>query len=433
MNKTYLTNVTLTDGSRRDVCLGGGASGCGDSPWPGIKLREPIRCTPAGEMSVPNGARHIDAAGKLLMPALFDLHAKVEIAGCSKRESVMRTGQAAQQGGVWGMLVMPTPGFCFDNSDKLDSFRDMVLHRSAAEMLPAGCISIGMQGEQQAPYNTLMARGVNILSDAGRMPHSLLMLHRAMKYAASTGYIFALAGDVPELTRNTYMHPGTTSYRLGLHGTPSCAEEIGLETIIRLAQDAGTKLHVQTVSTAGGVEIIRRAKAAGCRVTAEVALHHLLFTHEAVGDYDTTFKTLPPLRDRADCEALIAGVKDGTIDCIVSDHTPCIPFAKKQDFITAPQGMVMLDTMLPAIYTHLVKPGLLSWDDVVRACCVNPLRVLARSEEMDDEEEGISRGVPLLLFDPTACSSVTPDTLPCGTLNSPFLGQELCGSVTLPI
>ena len=384
---------------------------------------------PAGQMDIPAHARVIDASGKLILPALFDLHAKVEIEGRSKRESVTRTGQAAVQGGVWGMLVQPTPGFMFDNSSALDSFREAVGQRSAAEMIPAGCISQGMQGEQQAPYNTLAARGIRILSDGGERPGNLLMLHRAMKYVAELDMVMAIRGDVPSITANTCMHPGTTAYQLGLHGTPACAEEIGIEIIVRLAQDAGCRLHVQTVSTAEGVEIIRRAKAAGCKVTAEVALHHLLYTHENVGDYDTNYKTLPPLRDKADTEALLAGVKDGTIDCIVSDHTPCTPFAKKQDFSTAPQGMCMLDHMLPTLYTMLVKPGKLSWDELVRACCTNPCR-LAAPEVMDEDEP---EGMPLLLFDPEGSTLVSPDTLPCGTLNTPLLGQSLLGSVTLPL
>lgn len=421
MNKTYITNATCAlSGQRRTFCLDAAQ---GHSLWEGVA------CS-AQEYTgdIPEGARTIDAGGRLLLPALFDMHAKVEIEGCSKRESVTRTGQAAIQGGVWGMLVMPTPGFLFDNADKLDSFRDAVAQRSAAEMVPAGCISQGRQGEQQAPYNTLAARGVNILSDAEHVPGNLLMLHRAFKYAAELGMTFALRGDVPALTEKTYMHPGTTSYILGLHGAPACAEEIGLETMIRLARDAGARLHIQTVSTAESVAIIRRAKAEGADITAEVALHHLLYTHEDVGDYNTVFKTLPPLREQADTQALLEGVRDGTIDCIVSDHTPCIPFAKKQDFISAPQGMVWLDVMLPALYTYLVKPGHLTWKDLIRVCCINPVRIVSPH----DQEEDTACIVPVLLFDPQESFTLTADRLACGTLNTPLLGKKLYGSVTLP-
>lgn len=421
MNHRYITNaVWAPTGQALDLKFGlvESTTSLFIDEVPLIGVRE---TAPAGSMDIPAGAEVTDAGGKLLLPTLFDLHAKVEISGLTKRESIMRTGQAAQQGGVGGLLVMPTPGFTFDSSNALDSFREMVYRYSAVDMEPAGCITLGMSGEQQAPYNTLAARGVTLLSDAEHVPSSLLMLHRAMKYVAPLGLTFAIRGDVPALTEKTYANPGPTSYRLGLHGTPACAEEIGLETIIRLAADAGAKLHIQTVSTAGGVEIIRRAKAAGCAVTAEVALHHLLYTDECIGDYDTTYKVLPPLRTQADCDALLAGVKDGTIDCIVSDHTPCLPFAKKQDFISAPQGMVALDFMLPTLYTDLVKPGKLSWAELVSSCCTKPAAIAGTTPRR------------LLLFDPAASTVVSPENLPCGTLNTPLLGQRVDGAVALPI
>lgn len=429
MTNTYIRNATwVLDSKQYDFCLGQDSETVCELN--GFQLPGIERIAPAGELEIPAGAPRVhDATGKILMPALFDMHASIEIEGRSKRECVSRAGQAAIAGGVWGMLVIPTPGFCFDNAATLDSFHDAVTQRSAAEMLTAGCISQGMKGEQQALYNTLAARGVSILSDGVNPPSNLLMLHRAMKYASEIGMTFALRGDVPALTANTCIQPGVTSYNLGLHGTVPCAEEIGIDTALRLAADAGAKVHVQTVSTAKGVDIIRRAKAAGQQVTAEVALHHLLFTHENIGDYDTTYKTLPPLRDAADCEALLEGVKDGTIDCIVTDHTPCTPFAKKQDFTTAPQGMIGLDTFLQAIYTHLVKPGKLSWEDVVRACCINPVNIA----NPIDLEEDVPSAAPLLLFDPEISFEVGADNLPCGTLNTPFLGTTLNGSITLPL
>ena len=416
MNKLYIRNATDINGKAVDCSLGRSGS--------------EVTTAPAGSLAIPQGAtRIIDAHGKILLPALFDLHATIEIPGRSKRESVSRAGQAALNGGVWGMLVMPSEGFMFDNYATLDSFRDAVSQRSATEMYAAGCISLGMKGQQQAPYNTMAARGVSILTDAGRMPVSLLMLYRAMKYAGELGLTFAIRGDVPELTQNTCINVGATSYRLGLHGTPPCAEEIGIETVLRLAADAGARVHIQTVSTAEGVAIIRRAKAQGVKVTAEVALHHLLYTDEDIGDYDTNFKTLPPLRSRGDVDALLAGVKDGTIDCIVSDHSPCTPFAKKQDFISAPQGMVSLDTFLPAIYTHLILPGKLSWADVVRTCSENPCRIAnPQDPEMDTELTP-----PLMLFDAEARVTVSESQLSCGTLNTPLLGSTLCGAVTLPL
>ncbi len=424
MTKTYIINATWAmTGDVIDFC-----PDSGDSPS-AIFINDvclhSVEAAPAGELSIPQGARVIDAQGKLLLPALFDLHASIELPGRSKRECIVRAGQAAHNGGVWGMLVMPSRMFLFDNSPALDSFTDMVSLRSAAEMYAAGCISLGMGGEQQAPYNTLAARNVRVLSDGETPPANLLMLHRAMKYASELGLTFAVRGDLPAISHNTCMHPGKTSYSLGLHGTPPCAEEIGIETLLRLAEDAGATLHLQTVSTARGVESIRRAKERGQRVTAEVALHHLLYTHEDVGDYDTNFKTLPPLREAEDAEALLQAVREGVIDCIVTDHHPCTPFSKKQDFISAPQGIAGLDTFLPAVYTHLVKPGKLTWAEAVRACCINPATIALTESE--------ASAAPLLLFDPAARFTVTPERLACGAVNTPLLGRELCGGITMPL
>ncbi len=431
MTNTYITHATWAPtGQACDLCLSPTAEAtCGVS-IDGVKLPDVLKIARAGEMSIPEQARVIDATGKLLMPALYDMHTVIEIPGRSKRECIMRAGEAAVHGGVWGMLVLPSPAFCFDNGAALDSFREAAGARSVADMTAAGCISMGMQGEQQAPYNTLATmRGVRILSDGARCPSDLLMLYRAMQYAGELDLIFAMRADVSALSEHTYAHPSTTAYRLGLHPCPPCAEEIGTETLLRLAEATGARLHLQLVSTAESVRIIRRAKERGVKVTAEVALHHLLFTHEQIGDYDTVYKTEPPLRDRADCEALLEGVKDGTIDCVVSAHTPCTPFSKKQDFISAPVGMVGLDTMLPALYTKLVKPGILSWAELVQACCLQPARIVSPWEQ----EEGSPAAAPLLLFDPDVRAFVTENTLFCGTHNTPFLGQELCGAVTLPV
>ena len=430
MMNTYITHaVWAPNGQAYDLCLSG-AEGSASVTIDDIPLQDVREIAPAGAMEIPTGARVIDAQGKWLLPALFDMHTQIEIPGRSKRECIMRAGEAAVHGGVWGMLVLPSPSFCFDNAAALDSFREAVSSRSVAEMVPACCISLGMKGEQQAPYNTLSTtRGVSILSDGQQPPADTLMLYRAMQYAGELGLTFAVRGDVAALSKHTYAHPGVTAYRLGLHPTPPCAEEIGIEMLTRMAEATGARLHVQLVSTAESVNIIRRAKARGVCVTAEVALHHLLYTHECLGDYDTVYKTVPPLREQKDCEALLEGVKDGVIDCIVTAHTPCTPFAKKQDFISAPEGMVGLDTFLPTLYTRLVKPGLLSWAELVRACCVRPAQIA----NPRDVEEDLPMAPPLMLFDPSVEFTVDESSLPCGTLNTPLLGRSLCGSITLPL
>lgn len=384
-----------------------------------------IACGSAGTLTAPEGARTIDATGLYILPGLFDLHTHISITGKETGYCIAAAAAAARQGGVTGFQCMPNTSAVLDNGAQITSLMDIAAAQPGISIVPAGCISQNCEGEQQAPYDTLRCKGVKFITDADHIPHNLLMLYRAMKYACELGLTFALRGDLPQLTEKTYAHPSVTSYRLGLHGTPSCAEEIGIETIIRLAGDAGAAIHVQTVSTAGGTEIIRRAKNEGQRITAEAALHHLIYTHENIGDYDTNFKTLPPLRDRSDCEALIAAINDGTIDCIVSDHTPRIPFAKKQDFCSAPHGMIALDTYLPALYTSLVRPGHIGWQKLLQACAVRPRQLLG----LDVPELREGSAADFILFDPEGTTEVTPAMLQARTENTPLLGTTLHGRV----
>ena len=418
MTKRFIKNATwAADGSQIDILLEG-SSNMSDGLGGSMPVSGSV--SPTGQNAPPADAEIIDATNQFILPALVDMHAKVSQPGKSSSLAIKLASEAARQGGIGSMLVMPTKSHSFDNHADLDSFRDAVKEQSCIHMCPAGHISIGGKGEQQAPYDTLAARGVRILSDAEHSPSNLLMLQRAMRYIAELGLCMAIRGDVAALSHMGSMHHSETSYKLGLHGIPACAEEIGIETLIRLAKDTKAKLHIQTVSTAEGVRILQRA---GDSVSAEVALHHLIFSHEDIADYDTSFKTQPPLRDKSDREALLAAIKEGSIDCIVSDHTPCAPFAKKQDFHTAPQGMLGLDTFLPAIYSKLIKTDKLSWAEVIRACSSRPAEILYGHEAHDFIR-------PLILFNPNVSRSIEASDLPSRCINSPFLGAELLGEVS---
>ncbi len=420
MTNCFITKATwAADGSLVDVLISKDApsthlnNGIDNQ---GVHLAAQV--TPAGQVQAPAGATVIDGTGQLLLPGLVDLHARVTQSGKSSVKTVKLASQAAQQGGVTALLAMPSKSHMFDNPAALDSFHDINDELPKTLMEPAGCITLKCEGEQQCPYNSLAGKGVQIFTDGDTAPSNMLMLYRAMQYIADLGLTFALRADVPSISKDCYIHRSTTSYILGMRGLPACAEEIGTETILRLAADTQANIHLQCVSTLESVNILRRNKG---KATAEVALHHLLFTHEDISDYDTTFKTLPPLRGQVDCDALLQGIKDGTIDCIVSDHCPCSPFAKKQEFPSAPQGMVGLDTYLQSLYTKLVKTGKLSWAELIQACSVRPQAILKGAAD---------QALPVILFNPSISKTITADSLPSGTLNSPYIGQELDGEVT---
>ena len=281
---------------------------------------------------------------------------------------------AARHGGVSGLMAMPDTASVMDNAAQISSFMEFCRSDALVDVIPSGCLTKGDGGEEHASYDSLRAKGVRFITDGVRAPDNMLLLYRAMQYASNLNLTFALRGDVPALTARAAMHPGTTSYRLGLAGSPSCAEEIGLETIIRLSVDTGNSLHVQTVSTAGSADILRRCKPETTGLSAEVALHHLLFTHEDVGCYDTNYKTLPPLRDRKDVDALIEAVNDGTIDCIATDHAPHSAEEKSRG-LRSLNGIVGLECAFPVLYTELVEPGIVPFATLLNALCVNPRRL----------------------------------------------------------
>ena len=390
------------------------------------------------------------SGGVISGKALPELFPQTLQPGREDKERIATATAAALHGGVTGLMAMPDTAPVMDNAAQITTFMEICRTDALVDVIPSGCLTKGDGGEEQASYDSLRAKGVRFITDGDRAPDNMLLLYRAMQYASNLNLTFALRGDVPALTARAAMHPGTTSYRLGLAGSPSCAEEIGLETIIRLSVDTGNSLHVQTVATSAlnpvvsglqrrrmsalpavetapkrSADILRRCKPETTGLSAEVALHHLLFTHEDVGCYDTNYKTLPPLRDRKDVDALIEAVNDGTIDCIVSDHTPCTPFSKLQDFVVAPQGMISLDTFLPAIYQYLVQTGRMSWETVVRACSDAPRRLMGLSPVSLEE------GAPanLVVFDPEGETPVTDETLRSRARNTPFLGKTLQGKV----
>lgn len=367
----------------------------------------------------------LDAAGALLLPGLYDMHAHLGQPGHDARETIKTATEAAINGGVTGVCAMPDTKPAIDSAPVVRLVNELI----SAARIPvqlAGCITEKAEGQQQASYGNLAALGIRLLSDGDKIPSNHLLLRRAMQYAGEMGLTFAMRGDTEVLTDHSVAHESTTSYALGLPAAPACAEEMGTFNIMSLAADADTALHVQTMSTRGSLAVFRAHKGKG-RFTSEVALHHLLFTHEDIKDLDTTMKTQPPLREQADTEALLEAVNDGTIDCIVTDHSPCTPFEKLQDFCSAPAGMASLDTFLPALYTHMVKPGKMTWETLIRCTCTNPRRIMGLpAAELKEGAEA-----DFVLFQPEDTTEVTPDFLRSKSRNTPWLNQTIAGKVVL--
>src|SRR5688572_12445790 len=315
--------------------------------------------------AVPAGSRVVGGQGMVLLPGFFDLHAHLREPGREDAETIASGAAAAVNGGFTGLLMMPDTLPPIDNGGMVQSVADIASKSSPIPVSIAGCISRRRAGEELAEIGEMRLRGAVMITDDADPVSNPLLLRRALQYSRDLGLLVATHCDVRELSGTGAMHDGRVSYRLGLTGIHPCAEEIGIARDIRLAQSCRSPIHIKHVTTASGVDTIRRYKREGVAVSAEVTPHHLIFTDEDVGDYDTNFKVKPPLRTAADTAALLAGIIDGTLDVIATDHSPHTEFEKTRDFASAPFGMTGLETALPALHHYFVSGGKLSWQMLV--------------------------------------------------------------------
>jgi dihydroorotase len=271
----------------------------------------------------------------------------------------------------------------------------------------------------------MKSRGAVMITDDGDPVSNPLVLRRAMEYARDFDLMCASHCEVKELSGRGCMHEGAVSYRLGLVGIPACSEEICLARDIRLAQCTGAHVHIQHVTTAAGMDTIRRYKDEGVRVTCEVAPHHLIFNEEDVGEYDTNYKMNPPLRTAEDSELLLEGLIEGVFDIIATDHAPHSEFEKNRDFGSAPFGITGLETALPSLYHHFIKSGRIGWDLVVRRYSAEPRRLIG----LDPISVAEGQPAEITVFDPNRPTRFTRAFMESKSSNTPFVDRELEGHV----
>jgi dihydroorotase len=379
-------------------------------------------------LTAPVDTRVIDARGRILMPGMFDAHVHFREPGLEAKETIATGSEAAINGGITGVVMMPNTNPAIDTAMVVAMVLDSARRNSRIPIFTSGCVTKGRQGTELAAIDGMRALGVKMLTDDGDTTADPAVLLRAMQYAGEFGMFFASHCEVKELAGPRALNEGLTSYRLGIKGSPACAEEIIIDRDIRLAHAAGAHIHIQHVSSALGMETIRWWKNRGdVRVTAEVAPHHLLFNEEDIGDYDTHYKMNPPLRTKADNEALLQVLIDGVFDLIATDHAPHTPFEKSQDFVSAPNGITGLDTALVSLYHHFIATGKFGWDLLVKRYSAEPRRLMGLPAV------AIAPGEPanLLLFDPDAETTFTAEFMKSKSRNTPFLNQTLRGSVDL--
>ena len=381
-------------------------------------------------LTAPAGPRVSDARGRILLPGMFDAHVHFREPGFEAKETIATGTEAAINGGVTGVVMMPNTCPAIDSATVVSQVLGIAQRTSRIPVFTSGCVTKDRAGKELAGFDGMRAQGVRMLTDDGDTTADPAVLLRAMQYAGELGMFFASHCEVHELAGPRALNEGAMSYRLGIKGSPACAEEIIIDRDIRLAHAAGAHIHIQHVSSRIGLATIRAWKQCGdVKVTCEVAPHHLLFTEEDIGDYDTHYKMNPPLRTKADTATLLQGLIDGVIDIIATDHAPHTPFEKSQDFISSPNGITGLDTALVSLHHHFVATGKFGWDLIVKRFSAEPRRLMGLPPAVIEE------GFPtdLILFDPARETTFTADFMKSKSRNTPFLDKSLMGSVDLVV
>jgi dihydroorotase len=380
-------------------------------------------------LEVPERARVVDCAGLIVTPGLIDVHVHLREPGEEHKETIATGAAAAAAGGFTAICAMPNTDPPIDDPAAVGFVASEGRRAGAARVYPVGCISAGRAGQRLALVGEMVAAGAVAITDDGNPVMDSGLMRMALEYALAFGIPVA---DHPEdlgLSGTGHMNEGLVSTRLGLPGKPNAAEDIHIVRDLLLAELTRGHIHLQHVSTHFGVESIRQAKARGVRVTAEATPHHLTLTHEAVDGYRTEAKMNPPLRCARDVEAVRAGLADGTLDTIATDHAPHHYDEKEAAFAEAPNGIVGLETALGIILTKIVGEGVIDLPTMVERMSCAPARAFGLPGGT------LAEGSPadVTVFDPAERWTVDPAAFKSKSRNTPFSGWELQGRPRLTV
>jgi len=372
-----------------------------------------------------SSATVIDADGLIALPGLVDLHTHLREPGREDAETVETGTRAAALGGFTAVHAMANTDPVADSAGVVEQVWLAGRDAGHCDVHPVGAVSVGLRGEQLAELGAMAdshAR-VRVFSDDGRCVSDALLMRRALEYVKAFDGVIAQHAQEPRLTEDAQMNECQLSGVLGLRGWPAVAEEAIIARDLLLTEHVGSRLHVCHVSTAGSVELIRWAKARGVNVTAEVTPHHLLLTDELAATYDPIYKVNPPLRSRDDVDAMRAGLADGTIDAVATDHAPHALEDKETEWQAASPGMLGLETALSVVALTMVETGHLDWAGVADRMSVRPARI----GRLAGQGQPVAIGSPanLVLIDPTVRRTVDPRALASKSRNTPYAGQEL--------
>ena len=372
----------------------------------------------------------IDAAGKLLIPGLVDLHTHLREPGREDSETVKTGSEAAVAGGYTAISAMANTNPVADTAGVVEQIYRLGKDTNLCEVNPIGAVTKGLKGEQLAEIGAMadsIAR-VRMFSDDGNCVSDPLIMRRALEYVKTFNGIIAQHAQEPRLTVNAQMNEGSVSAKIGLTGWPAIAEEAIIARDILLTEHVQSRLHICHVTTAGGVELIRWAKARGIAVTAEVTPHHLLLTDDLVENYDPIYKVNPPLRTEKDVMALREGLAEGVIDIVATDHAPHPSEDKDCEWQAAAFGMVGLETALSVVIKTMIESKLMSWPDLVNRMSTRPAEIAGYKNQGKQITEGIEAN--LVILDPTLSWTVNRNELRSKSKNTPFNMMSLPGVIT---
>ncbi|MGC9259825.1 MAG: dihydroorotase [Phycisphaerae bacterium] len=385
-----------------------------------------IQAVGAGLQAAAPQAAVLDANGWYVAPGLIDMHVHLREPGQEHKETIASGSAAAVAGGFTTICCMANTTPALDTDAQIEFVFTQAARTALCRVLPFGAITKGREGKELAELRLMHEAGAVGFSDDGCGVASAAVMLKALQYVKMFDGFISQHCEEPTLSGGS-MNAGATATRLGLGGLSAVAEELMIARDLLVNKRIGARYHVQHISTAGSVELIRRAKAEGQNITAEVTPHHLLLNDTSCANYDTNYKMNPPLRAQADVQACLQAVVDGTIDCLATDHAPHAREEKELEFDRAPFGIVGLETALPLYVEALVKPGLISWLELIRKLTARPAEILRLADRGTLTAGALG---DLVIINPEENWTFDPEKSCSKSRNTPFAGRSLTGRVT---
>ena len=372
----------------------------------------------------------IDLKGSIVLPGLVDLHTHLREPGREDSETVASASRAGAKGGFTALSAMANTSPVADTAGVVEQVFRLGQEAGLCDVFPVGAVTQGLEGEKLSEMGAMAnsIAKVRVFSDDGHCVSDPLVMRRALEYVKQFGGVIAQHAQEPRLTVGAQMNEGIVSAKLGLKGWPAIAEESIIARDVLIAEHVSSRLHICHVTTAGGVEIIRWAKARGIDVTAEVTPHHLLLTDDLASSYDPIYKVNPPLRTHKDVMALREALAEGIIDIVATDHAPHPAETKECEWQEASFGMLGLETALSIVMHTMVDTGLMNWEQVSDRLSIAPARIGGYGDH--GQEIAVGKSAHLSVINPTASWRVDRDLVASRSRNTPFHGMEFPGVVT---